>query len=156
VAATPDTGTTALNLVLFSDVYVPHTLTENDYANLQILELPALPAFDLLGTPTSTSTARLIVHHSSYTSAWSGPPQSQHVLIDGLLNGWVITEKTQALSIDYLPSNQLIAAFGVSVVAATLALGLFVSLTRGRFKAAVTHPKQTGVWRASRRDTRPR
>jgi hypothetical protein len=124
---TPDQGTTALDVYLYADVYVPHTLTQNDYANLQIRELPSLPQFDILGTPSDNGhPPRLLLDQSSYSSNWQGPSGSKHVLVDGLTNGWILTNDS-VLAPRYLPDMAVRASFFVTAIAALALFGLVVS-----------------------------
>jgi hypothetical protein len=87
----PDSATTALDIFLYAEVDVPHTLTEDDYSNINVLELPSLPEMALVATPIAPlAPSRLVIHRSTYSDSWQGPAGSKHVLVDGLMNGWLV------------------------------------------------------------------
>jgi arabinofuranan 3-O-arabinosyltransferase len=124
----PDAGTTAMQLWLYADTYVPGASTQIDYANVRVLELASLPKLDLIGTPvTAYESSSLIVQGSAYSPNWKGPAGSNHVLVDGLLNGWLLAQ-TQSFSARYLPADQVLVGLRVSLVALIVTVGLALSL----------------------------
>jgi arabinofuranan 3-O-arabinosyltransferase len=126
--AIPDAGTTDLGFYLYADVYEPGSLTENDYADVRVLELPSLPQFDFVGTPaTAAGSASLVIQHSGYSPNWRGPAGSRPVLVDGLLNGWYLSPG-QPFSSRYLPSDEVLIAFWVSGLGLLATLGFTLSL----------------------------
>jgi hypothetical protein len=127
-STTPDSDTTKIELLLYADAFVPGTLTTADYADPQIVVVPYLPQFDVVGTPVETSRLpRLMVHRSSYSPNWRGPQGSRHVLVNGLLNGWLL-DQSQPVSADYLPAREVFVAQLISVLGLATTLGLALSL----------------------------
>jgi hypothetical protein len=140
---TPDRGTTALDLFLYADVYEPHTLTRDDYANIKIFEVPSLPQFDVLGTPASgPKPPTLMVHNSSYSSQWQGPAGSDHVVVDGLMNGWILGSDSSTRP--QFNADPIRASFGLSIAGVFLALGLALSSIKWRRLYAVTRRVRLG------------
>jgi arabinofuranan 3-O-arabinosyltransferase len=129
---TPDPGSTALALFVYADAASPGLTTTNEYADVRILELPALPQLVLVGTPdgTATSSNHLAVLHNTYSSNWQGPAGSQHVLVDGMLNGWLTTLKSTNLSAQYAPRDAVKTAFWVAGIGVGLLLLIAISVGR--------------------------
>jgi hypothetical protein len=123
----PDDGTKSLSLYLYADAAAPRTPTVTEYAEVTVLEVPSLPAFVLLGNPDvgAGPGPELLIQHSSFSKAWQSPA-GQHVLVDGLMNGWVIPAGTNAGTPSYSPVGIIRAASWTSVGAALLALLLIV------------------------------
>jgi hypothetical protein len=125
---TPDPDTTKIELFLYADAYVPGALTVSDYADPQVVVVPYLPQFDVVGTPVETSRVpQLVLHRSSYSTNWKGPDGSRHVLVDGLLNGWQL-DRSQPVSTQYLPADEVHVAHWISLLALAVTLGLALSL----------------------------
>ena len=122
-ATTPDIGTTALTLYVYADAPGVGEVTQNDYSQLHVLEVSSLPDFVVIGTPLITSSSTLMIHRSSYSTSWKGPIQSTHVVVNGLLNGWIVS-RTYPLSVYYGPDNAVRTAFWVSALGAVTAIGL--------------------------------
>ncbi|HEV2035679.1 MAG TPA: hypothetical protein VGU71_16050 [Candidatus Dormibacteraeota bacterium] len=89
---TPDPGTSAISLFLYADVNGPGSRTVNEYANVRVVEVPALPTFALLANPDGppASFRQLVVHRSTFSSQWQGSTGGEHVMVDGMLNGWLV------------------------------------------------------------------
>jgi hypothetical protein len=129
-ATTPDVGTNALDLFVYADA--PSSPTRNDYANFQVLEFDSLPQFDLVGVPTGRSVSNtLVVQNSSYSVNWVGPADSQHVLVDGLLNGWLISDR-KPLHVHYVPADKIVASRWLSIVGLVMTTGLGLSIADWR------------------------
>jgi arabinofuranan 3-O-arabinosyltransferase len=126
----PDPGTSALTLFVYARVYVAHTLTQNDYADLRVLELPSLPQVDLLATPRVISDkSRLMILHDAYSSGWTGPTGSKHVLVDGLTNGWSLLPG-QSFAASYRVGDVVRAAFALSILGLLAIVVVAFSLVR--------------------------
>jgi hypothetical protein len=127
-AYTPDPGTRGLNLVLYADSYRPNSLTQNDYADVGAVELGSLPEYDVLASPVSAAKgSRLVVEHSSYSGNWQGPSGSRHVMVDGLTNGWVLSDSRSFIA-TYQPDGPVRLSFVASTLAVMITLGLAASL----------------------------
>jgi hypothetical protein len=128
----PDAGTKGLALFLYSDVFEPGTSSQNDYADGQILEAPSFPTFALVGTPVRPAPLpRLMIHRSTYSKDWQGPDGSQHVVVDGLMNGWLVSD-SQSLTSRYLGDDKVRAGFLISAAGLCASLILVLSLARWR------------------------
>jgi hypothetical protein len=113
----PEAGTAAVTLYLYADAYTQGGPTINDYADVRVVDLPALPDLALLADPEglSSSSINLVVVHSSFSTKWQGPPNSKHVLVDGILNGWLIPTGANTFSARYNPATALHAAGWISL-----------------------------------------
>jgi arabinofuranan 3-O-arabinosyltransferase len=148
-SVTPDAGTTGLGLYLYADAGDPGVRTVNEYANVQVVEVSALPSFTLLSDPTvqPSPAMQLVVFHSSFSPEWQASIGGTHVLVDGMLNGWLIPAGSHQFSAYYKPANAFSAAQWISLVAvaATLVvcvLFLIVGLV-GRYRGT----RSSGLWR---------
>lgn len=124
---TPDSGTSELDLI----VYVSGSASGpsvNDFADVRVVELPLVSKMDLLGTPPTASTTTLLVDESSYSREWQGPAGSEHVLVDGIMNGWLV-QHPDHVTTRYTGGRLVIGGFGVSALAALITLCLALSLT---------------------------
>ncbi len=124
-AVTPDPGTTGLILFLYSDGNAADPSagpapTRNDFANIQANYLPDLRVA-LVGTPTvpAASGTQLLITHEAFNSGWSGPPASEHVLVDGLYNGW-LGRSLRAGAIHYRLTPIVRAGATLSALSATI------------------------------------
>ena len=52
--------------------------------------------------------------HNSFSTGWQGPPNSQHVLVDGMLNGWFMAVGSEQFSVYYKPAGVFQAAEWIS------------------------------------------
>ena len=140
---TPDPNTQAIDLLLYADANGDPTVAE--YANVQVSEVPGLPSFVLLhdlGQPTPP--VHLVVMHSSFSNQWKSNV-GEHVLTDGMLNGWLVPSGSRLLEASYGPANELTLAQLLSVIAGLVALGILVwPWASGRFRRIVRLP--TADW----------
>jgi hypothetical protein len=117
VSVRPDAGTTAIGLFLYADAGSPGTRTVNEYANVRVLEVAALPSFVLLSDPEPLSlrSMQLVVVHSSFSTEWQGPIGGYHVLVDGMLNGWLMPIGSREFSAYYGPAIVFLTAQWLSL-----------------------------------------
>jgi arabinofuranan 3-O-arabinosyltransferase len=150
-SVTPDAGTTSILLYLYADGGASHRTT-NDYANVSVVAVQSLPHLALLGLPdgSDAATSRLVVDHTTYSDAWQGSP-GKHVLVDGMLNGWLVPSRSTAFTTSYAPSRLIQAAQWVSVLVllATLLVATRVPLNRawhtiGEFVQTATRTRWPG------------
>jgi arabinofuranan 3-O-arabinosyltransferase len=120
-AVTPDAGTTALALYLYADGSQPAGQTVDEYSAIQVIEVQALPTFDLIAEPSSPlkSPTELVVTHETFSDAWQGSTGT-HVLVDGMLNGWLITTSSPSFSLQYRPAAAFRNAQVLSLVTVLL------------------------------------
>ncbi len=92
----PDPGTTGLSLFLYADSDRTAPQTINEYTRIQLIELPTLGQIFQIGSPVTAPEAawQLTVLHNAYSNQWqmNGVTSPEHVLVDGLLNGWLMVE----------------------------------------------------------------
>ncbi len=129
VSVKPDLGTTALTMYLYADAAGQGARTIDEYADVQVIEVPALPSLALLATSggQSASPLRLVVMHNSYSDRW-GVTNGRHVVVDGMLNGWLIQPGSVQFTPSYGPTAVFRVAQFVSLAALILALVLFASV----------------------------
>jgi len=136
-SVSPDAGTTALTLHLYADAYVIGGRTVNEYANVQVVEVPALPELALIGDQPrlSGSGLQLVVLHDSFSTNWRGS-KGQHVLVDGMLNGWLMSTEPRVFSAHYEPAGAFRAAGWMSLATLVVILAFpavgWIARTGGR------------------------
>jgi len=128
-------GTTSVSLGLYADASNGPALIE--YADVRVLEVPALPDFALFATPQSQSASKdqLVVDHTTFSYQW-GADRGTHVLIDGMLNGWLVGSEDE-VKVKYLPTNlvrvaQWLSAFPWFAVLSVMVFGWFRRIARAR------------------------
>lgn len=123
----PDSETLSLILYLYADGGANHR-TINDYANVNVVEVPSLPNLALLGNPQSPTAlaSRLVVFHTTYSTAWQGST-GQHVLVNGMVNGWLVPAQATAFTLSYTPGILVRAAQWTSfvILLAVLAIAIW-------------------------------
>lgn len=129
----PDLGTKSLMLYLYADGGGPLGRTINEYADVRVLEVAALPNLYVLAEPRSAPQTKLLLFHDTFSTKWQGPSGSQHVLVDGLLNGWLLPVASQASSATYWPARLLLAANATSLVTLMTILALAIPRLTGAF-----------------------
>jgi hypothetical protein len=132
---TPDSGTTGLGLFIYSDAGVGGQSSINDYADFAVYSVPAT-GIVLVGYPDNAAigSTQLLVLHQSFTQDWTGPTSGKHVLVDGMLNGWLVDDgKAVARSAEYAPDMILQASWALSLAGI---LVLVVLAVLPMFKAA--------------------
>jgi hypothetical protein len=115
-SVTPDPGTTGLGVSLFADGPAQGGHTVAEYASVRVIELSTLPDLVLLSTPVGQPGGgpRLAVLHNSYSDAWVSN-EGRHVLVDGMLNGWLIGPGSKQFRTWYGPGGAFMGAQWVSL-----------------------------------------
>jgi hypothetical protein len=131
----PEIGTKSLSLYLYAEA-TPHGATISEYADVHVMELPSLPQVVLVGRPDGGVPSRLAltVLKEGFSRRWQGPQGSNHVLVDGMLNGWLGPEPRSAI-IRYSASRAMalgVLASGVGCVCALCLLLVAWLASRGR------------------------
>jgi arabinofuranan 3-O-arabinosyltransferase len=128
ISVTPDAGTRSLGLFIYADGDASGVRTVNDYADIAVHSVPSTDLV-LLGYPdgaTSVATPQLLVLRETYSGNWIGPTRSIHVLVDGILNGWLLGQGGSGLSATYAPSE--LVSLGLWVSGGALAVLLVLAL----------------------------
>jgi len=148
---TPAAGTTGLSLFLYADGGGAGLRTVDAYAAVSVRSHARSVPLVFVGTST-TRTAHapaLTTADSTYSSVWAVSGRAQHVLVDGMTNGWLTPTPRHLDPHDTLSSLftagyvlAAIAALGTLVLAASMATGVLLPWSRRR---ASMHPRQAGV-----------
>ena len=134
----PDAGTYQMQLFVHSDADATAvTTTVNDYAAASVIKLPAAPVFVLVGTPTVPTRAdTLAVTDQAFDSRWVGPTRAQHVVVNGVVNGWILPPGATWTGAHFESAPVLAAAWVSALTAAAIAAFAVVSGVR-RFRRRV-------------------
>jgi arabinofuranan 3-O-arabinosyltransferase len=116
-SVTPDKGTTAIALYLYADGGATAGETVNEYADVRVVQIGALPQLALISNPGHNSNAatQLALARTSYSSLWQFAPSGRHVLVDGMFNGWLVPLDVQRFTATYSPSGTFRLAHDVSM-----------------------------------------
>jgi len=114
-AVTPDEGTLALRLFVYSDVYNTGVQSVNEYADVHAWELLSIPQVDVMGSPDSSPSqpVELRILRIDYSPNWVASTGAEHVLVNGLLNGWLSKDRGR-VSLTYRPAKIISMGFIVS------------------------------------------
>jgi len=89
----------------------------------------------LIGYPAVVSPAvapGLVVSKQGFSAEWSGPSGAQHVLVNGLRNGWIVVDQSRAV-VDYkavyMPTQRFVEAEMLSLVIAASVVSVLVLMT---------------------------
>jgi hypothetical protein len=139
----PDGGTSALTLFLYADGTNSKAPSQADYGNVEALELASLPQLDVLAIPARLSDSlQLEIHHSTYSTSWNGPSRSHHVLVDGVMNGWLVA-RGQPLIAQYSYAGVVRASFVGSVAGLVFILVLVAYSVRTRRSSLAMQPRRS-------------
>ena len=128
----PDPDTRQLSIFLSAPAGVSETTTD-EFTQVQVTPLP-MSHVVYIGQPEKKRqpVGHLVVMHEAYSDRWAGRPGA-HVLADGLLNGWLITEGRTRFAVDYAPASAISTAFLSSAVAGAVVVGLLVEVAIARW-----------------------
>jgi hypothetical protein len=129
-SAIPDAGTTGISVYLYADSYGPGGDTIVEYANVQVVEVPALSSLALLSDSSAQPTppVELAVVHNTFSTEWAGYTAGEHVLVDGMLNGWLTRSGSDRFSAYYQPGGVFGAAQWVSLAVLSILVLIPVGL----------------------------
>jgi arabinofuranan 3-O-arabinosyltransferase len=128
-----DPGTTSTALYLYADASPPGTRTVTQYADAHVVEVPALASLALVADPPQAATSsELVVLHNTFSSEWKGPNGGRHVLVDGMVNGWLMPIGGRAFSAYYAPADTFIRAQWLSLVSVILLVLVLAGSSIGR------------------------
>jgi arabinofuranan 3-O-arabinosyltransferase len=134
---TPDVGTTSVSLFMYADASVPSSSTTvSEYARVRVVEVVAPPSLALLSSPDGpVSPVQLVVVHNSFSAYWESR-NGKHVLVDGMLNGWLVPSVSSPFVATYRPANLVRAAtwisLGTALLIVLLSTGLWIRATASR------------------------
>ena len=132
VAPTPGNR---LGLFLYADGVPGRSATVAEYALVSVTPVAAPSVLDLVGTPVARPSAHpsLLVQPQAYSRRWTGPSGSRHVLVDGLVNGWLERGRPRRGPVAY-PAARLVrlgqSASALCWLAIALAAGLASAWSR--------------------------
>jgi hypothetical protein len=129
---TPDPATRGLRLFLYADVYTPGALTTNEYSDVVVRRSPIPVQPVVVATPRSQErpAPALYTVGENFSPEWIGPPEDQHVEVDGLRNGWLGPHSRKPPR--FGPSLWYLLSRFASLLAASLLLALALALFRRR------------------------
>lgn len=127
VVANPDPTTSSLALFLYADGPASGNATVNEYADVSVQSLPTVSRLVFLLNPAQTIQShplRLVTRDSTWSSDWNTKSDANHVLVDGMRNGWLLRGSfaTSSFSTYYAPRSQLLLAYLISLVIALVAI----------------------------------
>ena len=127
----PDSGTSSLSLFLYSDA-ISGGPTINEYADFKAVNVPELPPLAIVATPkvVAPDFKVLMTNGDTYSRLWQGPPGSQHVLVNGMTNGWIV-HAARGPKETYRPA---IVEKSASVFSLAAGLGIVVLMAVDRWK----------------------
>jgi arabinofuranan 3-O-arabinosyltransferase len=132
----PDENSGPIGLFLYADNPEPDATTINDYTDVNVLELPSLPRVDLVGTPLSPQApVALDVQHQGFSTGWKASRLNTHVLVNGLMNGWIRSDVSPPSEPRYAPSIILSWAFGCSLVTSLALTASLIYLGIGKLRS---------------------
>lgn len=92
----PDGGTTKIILYLYADNYVAGKLTTVQYSDIEVESYSSAPSVVVVGTQNAVGLSRIVTNDSGYSLSWAGSDGTDHVLVDGLRNGWILVNSSKA------------------------------------------------------------
>ena len=136
VSVAPDPGTTALQLYLYADGSPSGNGTTVQYAEVRVDEVPNLPSFAVVAdaTPNEVPPPDLQLIHQTFSSSWTAPAGATHVLVDGMLDGWLTREPSSHFAEVYGPSQIFYASKWISLATLGLILVAFAAIAVRRSK----------------------
>jgi hypothetical protein len=140
LSVTPDSGTTSLGFFLYADTDPSGVRTVNDYANVKVYSVPSTQLV-VIGYPNHDVSAppiQLLVLRETYSGNWTGPARSTHVLVDGMMNGWLMGQAESGLAATYAPTP--FVSLGTWLSGGALIAILILTLTRLPLKRSWLRP----------------
>ena len=138
----PALGATALSLFLYARPPSQGIKTVDEYANVSARSVPESTAPVVVGTPSARENRGmpvLTVQDASYSSIWKAAPAARHVLVDGIMNGWLAPPALRVVPRDSLNPvlrtslllSSVAGAVGV-ILLGSLAVSVTLERRRGR------------------------
>ncbi|HVD04252.1 MAG TPA: hypothetical protein VNF75_09010 [Candidatus Dormibacteraeota bacterium] len=115
---TPAPGTQSLAIILYADGLGSGQRTVDDYANIRAVSLMGVPTPVIVTWPARPYRGPLLsTNGQSYSSAWRSLDPATHVVVDGLINGWLAASPVRST---YSPAAEVRVAEDASAVGAAL------------------------------------
>jgi hypothetical protein len=128
--------TARLTLFAYADASIPGKRTVSEYANVDVRPVSDARASSVLGLPTRPTTqTRLVTNSEGFSELWSGP--GKHVLVDGIANGWLVSDEGSTTAPRYRPHLAIRAAQWLTLLtcAVVLLFGLMPRAVTRRWSA---------------------
>jgi hypothetical protein len=128
-------------LYLYADSPGTGQTTVEEYADIQVVGLSPSAAIAVRTIPKQADPALILsTNGQSYSPYWTTVHPAQHVVVDGLTNGWLAAS---ALRPTYSPSVEVEIAEDTSAVAAVLLMLIVVSMQARRRRRTAAAPPRT-------------
>jgi hypothetical protein len=109
----PDPGT--LSLTLYVTAGGPGLVSINEFANVRVMPLTVQTS--TINSSKSTPSPRLTISDTGYSQDWVGPAGAEHVMVDGMFNGWLtVADGAGTINVHYRYTALLNAANLVSML----------------------------------------
>jgi hypothetical protein len=124
---TPDSSSLGLSMFIYSDGDPSMSRTINDYSDIGVYAVTRTN-IAIVGRPeTGRLDQRLVVLHESYSDQWMVSSKAKHVLVDGMVNGWLVGSTTKKVTLTYQGSILIAIGKWISIISALgLAIAYFV------------------------------
>jgi LPXTG-motif cell wall-anchored protein len=134
---TPTPGTHALSLFLYADGPGNGSSTVDAYTNISVRSDPGVTPMVVVATsPHLHSTVPVLTTaDSTFSSVWTVTHPSQHVLVDGMTNGWLADASERLIpheTTEAILHDGFVAAWVGAGTTALLALSALVGRRRKR------------------------
>lgn len=139
---TPDAGTQTISLFVYADATTIGSVSITQYADVSVRSVVSVPNTIIVGTPVvAPGSGHLVESAEGYSSQWTTPSHTTHVLVDGMRNGWIVPGiSTPAGPVTFLPAehekrNTLV----LTIVMVAIAMAIW-RLTMRRFRRLRSEP----------------
>lgn len=141
---TPGPGVKTLTIYLYADSPGSGYHTIDEYADLQAIGLPTAAPIAVRSTPAHSSKALFLsTNGQAYSPHWTALPPAQHVLVDGVTNGWLASSSVRY---SYSPAGKLeIVQWTSAIVGVLLAFVLLISRAASRRRRRRAGQTNAGV-----------
>ena len=146
---TPRSGAGQLTLFVYADSLFAGQYTANEYSDAAAYAVASVGVAGLVAAPATPVSSRLalVLSASSYSGAWRASG-GEHVLVDGMRNGWLLPFGDAGKIYPYFaPAESAMWADFVSLLTATALAGLLWGL---HVKGASGATGRNGVRKADR------
>jgi len=121
---TPDAGTQTISLFVYADANTIGSISINQYADVSVRSVVSVPNVVIVGMPVvGPGSGHLVESTEGYSSQWTTPSYTTHVLVDGMRNGWIApgmstpSGRSTFLPVEHEKRNTLVFVFVMVAVA---------------------------------------